>query len=417
MRKVPTSGPARKAGDEAVDEVVDDRVDEEFLHEIPDHGAEEIIVKRGRFGPTIERAKTVFSLVKKYERTLSAFGMVAGFVTDNLMFRRIDLPNTQAIFAAYLGVAAFSIVGLHFLERRAREGKHVRPLARVLSHGDAIRAGRIVERVPRLLFAQRRHHQVLALSRTADSLLHRQRGLEALSLAPRLHDHPVLLRRPSPAPSSPSPSTRTPSGKLTFLLSGAIAVGVLVLFLYLLAMVNRPQFVAARGKIALGVASVYVLMNVFYFTNTLPPLPLALAHVGVYHSVKKTGDVYQAVAEDAPWYTQFGLPPTLHVKAGQPLYAYSAVFAPIKLSTKIVHRWRRYDPKTGHWITLSTVTFPINGGRDGGYRGYTIKHNIQPGDWRVDINTIDGHLIGRVTFKVDRADTAPSHCVGDLEIK
>jgi hypothetical protein len=134
---------------------------------------------------------------------------------------------------------------------------------------------------------------------------------------------------------------------------------------------------------------------------------LALAHVGVYHAVKKTGDVYQAVAEDAPWYTEFGFAPTLHVTAGQPLYAYSAVFAPIKLSTKIVHRWRRYDPKTGHWITLSTVTFPINGGRDGGYRGYTIKHNIQPGDWRVDINTFDGHLIGRITFKVDRAETQP----------
>jgi hypothetical protein len=48
MRKEPTFGPARKAGDEAVDEVIDDRVDEEFLHEIPDHG-EEIVVKRGRF--------------------------------------------------------------------------------------------------------------------------------------------------------------------------------------------------------------------------------------------------------------------------------------------------------------------------------------------------------------------------------
>jgi len=92
MRKEPTFGPARKAGDEAVDEVIDDRVDEEFLHEIPDHG-EEIVVKRGRFGPTIERAKTAFTWVKKYERTLSAFGMVAGFITDNLMFRRIDLPD------------------------------------------------------------------------------------------------------------------------------------------------------------------------------------------------------------------------------------------------------------------------------------------------------------------------------------
>jgi MFS family permease len=405
MRKEPTFGPARKAGDEAVDEVIDDRVDEEFLHEIPDHG-EEIVVKRGRFGPTIERAKTAFTWVKKYERTLSAFGMVAGFITDNLMFRRIDLPNTQAIFAAYLGVAAFSIVGLHFLERRAREGRaYARwraffPMATQFALGGLWSAFLVFYSRSAVLTKSWPYLALLTAFFIGNEVLKRYHS--RLVFTTTLFFFAVFTCAIVTVPVY----THT-IGKFTFLVSGGIAVGVLVLFLYLLAAVNRPQFVAARGKIALGVAGVYVLMNVFYFTNTLPPLPLALAHVGVYHAVKKTGDIYQAVAEDAPWYTQFGLPPTLHVKAGQPLYAYSAVFAPIKLSTKIVHRWRRYDPKTGHWITLSTVTFPINGGRDGGYRGYTIKHNIQPGDWRVDINTFDGHLIGRITFKVDRAETQP----------
>jgi MFS family permease len=406
MRKEPTFGPARKAGDEAVDEVIDDRVDEEFLHEIPDHG-EEIVVKRGRFGPTIERAKTAFTWVKKYERTLSAFGMVAGFITDNLMFRRIDLPNTQAIFAAYLGVAAFSIVGLHFLERRAREGRaYARwraffPMATQFALGGLWSAFLVFYSRSAVLTKSWPYLALLTAFFIGNEVLKRYHS--RLVFTTTLFFFAVFTCAIVTVPVY----THT-IGKFTFLVSGGIAVGVLVLFLYLLAAVNRPQFVAARGKIALGVAGVYVLMNVFYFTNTLPPLPLALAHVGVYHAVKKTGDIYQAVAEDAPWYTEFGFPPTLHVTAGQPLYAYSAVFAPIKLSTKIVHRWRRYDPKTGHWITLSTVTFPINGGRDGGYRGYTIKHNIQPGDWRVDINTYDGHLIGRITFKVDRADTQPS---------
>jgi len=71
-----------------------------------------------------------------------------------------------------------------------------------------------------------------------------------------------------------------------------------------------------------------------------------------------------------------------------------------------VHRWRRYDPKSGHWLTVSTVAFAINGGRDGGYRGYTIKHNPQPGDWRVDIDTGEGHLIGRISFKVEQVAAA-----------
>src|ERR1700755_1768488 len=53
--------------------------------------------------------------IPRYERQLSAVGMIAGFVTDNLMFRRIDLPNTQYIFIAYLAAAAISILILHII--------------------------------------------------------------------------------------------------------------------------------------------------------------------------------------------------------------------------------------------------------------------------------------------------------------
>jgi hypothetical protein len=58
------------------------------------------------------------------------------------------------------------------------------------------------------------------------------------------------------------------------------------------------------------------------------------------------------------------------------------------------------------WVSVSVVSYPINGGRDGGYRGYTVKRHPQDGDWRVDISTGDGRLLGRVRFKVD-PNTAP----------
>jgi hypothetical protein len=411
MRKEPTFGsePRKRATEDPVaEDVVDDRVDEEFLHEIPDEGPTgEIVVKPGRFGPTIARAKTFFGQVKRYERILSALAMVAGFVTDNLMFRRIDLPNTQAIFGAYLGVAAMSILGLHFLERRAREGKmYARwraffPMATQFALGGLWSAFLVFYSRSAVVTKSWPYLALLTAFFIGNEVLKRYHS--RLVFTTTLFFFAIFTCAIVTVPVY----THT-IGNLTFLASGLVAVLALIFFLYILAAVNHPQFEAARGKIALGVAGVYVLMNVFYFTNTLPPLPIALVGVGVYHSVKKTGEVYQAVGETAPWYTEFGFPPTLHVEPGQPLYAYSAVFAPIKLSTKVIHRWRRYDPRTGHWITLSSVTFPINGGRDGGYRGYTIKHNIEPGDWRVDIDTVDNHLIGRITFKVDRVDTAPA---------
>ena len=42
----------------------------------------------------------------------------------------------------------------------------------------------------------------------------------------------------------------------------------------------------------------------------------------------------------------------------------------------------------------------IAGGRDGGYRGYSLT-TVNSGNWRVNIETERGQLIGRVKFKVE----------------
>jgi hypothetical protein len=77
------------------------------------------------------------------------------------------------------------------------------------------------------------------------------------------------------------------------------------------------------------------------------------------------------------------------------------VFAPIKLSTRITHRWRHYNRIRRKWQTISNVSFTINGGRDGGYRNYTIQHKVWDGDWRVDVRNADGRIIGRIPFHVE----------------
>ncbi len=368
----------------------------------------------GRFAPAIGRAKTTLGVIRRHERTLSAFGMVAGFVSDNLMFRRIDLPNTQAIFAAYLALAAASIAGLHFLERRAREGRMyarwrtLLPMATQFALGGLWSGFLVFYSRSAVVTKSWPYLMVLTGFFIGNEILKKYHARLVFTSA--LFFFAVFSYAIVTVPVY----THT-IGHLTFIASGLVALGILVLFLYLLAAINRAQFRTARTKIALGIGAVYVLINVFYFTNTLPPLPLALSRVGVYHAVKKTGDVYTAQGEAEPWYTMFGIAPVLHVAAGQPLSVYSAVFAPIKLSTRIIHRWRHYDPKSGRWLTASAVSFAINGGRDGGYRGYTIKHNPQPGDWRVDIDTSEGHLIGRIAFKVEQAAAAPPEVAESLK--
>jgi len=141
-------------------------------------------------------------------------------------------------------------------------------------------------------------------------------------------------------------------------------------------------------------------MNLCYFAKILPPLLLALADAGVYHSVKKAGNVYQAMEEAQPWVSYLGAQPIEHLAPGDKLYLYSSVFAPARVSTQIVHRWEWYDPAAKTWQPQSRVSFSINGGRDGGYRVYSVKSRPKAGDWRVNIATGDGRQLGRIRFAV-----------------
>jgi hypothetical protein len=49
----------------------------------------------------------------------------------------------------------------------------------------------------------------------------------------------------------------------------------------------------------------------------------------------------------------------------------------------------------------------VTGGRQGGYRGMASKANYSEGEWKVSVETTDGREIGRMYFRVTRAEEAP----------
>jgi hypothetical protein len=186
-------------------------------------------------------------------------------------------------------------------------------------------------------------------------------------------------------------------------LSGAIATVAFALVIAGLTVIGPRRMMQSWKGIAAGAVGVLVVLNASYFTNILPPLPLALTNAGVYHSVTRDGDVYHAVGETRPLISRISMPgmeTLVHVNPGESLYLYSAVFAPIKLQTKILHIWQHYDDTANEWRTQAVVSYPISGGRDGGYRGFSVKSLPAKGHWRVDIETADGRIIGRVAFSV-----------------
>jgi hypothetical protein len=52
------------------------------------------------------------------------------------------------------------------------------------------------------------------------------------------------------------------------------------------------------------------------------------------------------------------------------------------------------------WKQTDQIAFQIFGGREGGYRGYTVKHGVKPGEWRVEVQTFRGQTLGRIDFTV-----------------
>jgi len=346
--------------------------------------------------------------IPRYERQLSAVGMLLGFAGDNFMFRRVDLPNTQIVFLAYLLIAAVSILILHIINARSDpEAPRPRwqsflPFATQFALGGLWSGFLIFYSRGAVLLASWPFLLVLAgifIGNEAFKHYHSRLAFTATLFFFALFSYAMVT----------VPVFTHAIGAPTFLLSGAIAAAAFALFLYVLFLFGRKSFAASKWQIVAGAAGVYAMINLFWFTDVLPPLPVALAKAGIYNRVRHVGDDYIATGEVQPWFANPLAPQVVHVPAGAPLYAYTAVFAPVKLSTRIVHSWQRYDAEAKRWVALSVVSYAINGGRDGGYRGYTIKHDPEEGEWRVDISTADGHPLGRISFTV--VEGAPQNAV------
>lgn len=191
-----------------------------------------------------------------------------------------------------------------------------------------------------------------------------------------------------------------------FVFAGVLSL--IFIFLYI-ALLSRflEQIRRQRWLLYLPVIIICAAMNVLYFSNLIPPIPLSLREAGVYHNVQRSGADYIVQEEIESFFADLLPGQTVHLASGERVYVYTSIFAPADLSTKIHHDWQRYDESKGAWVSTDQISFSISGGRKEGYRGYSFKSNAMPGDWRVDVKTDRGQVIGRVGFSVEKVETKP----------
>jgi hypothetical protein len=198
-------------------------------------------------------------------------------------------------------------------------------------------------------------------------------------------------------------------GPGVFFLSGLLSLAIMTLFgLVLFSVVLRGDRKHQMQQIVALIAIIFVVFNGLYFFDIIPPVPLSLKDIGVYHSVLKssTGD-YLVLYEPTAWYVFWrDTSAILHYEPGQSAYCFSSVYAPTQLSTPIYHVWEHFDTASKGWITESRISYSISGGRSDGYRGFSATAALMPGAWRCDVETASGALIGRISFTAVEGTTS-----------
>jgi len=344
--------------------------------------------------------------IDRYERHVASISLLVAFIFDNLTFRRVDLFFENVRLIAYLVIAALGIAIINLYEEGRLRGRFFAGLHRWLPAmvqfvfgglfgGFFIfysRSGSLVASWPFLLVLlglfvgnEFFRKQYLRLSFQISIFFITLFSFAIFSL-------PIVLGT---------------MGDWVFVLSGMVSLGIVVLFIWALSSIVPVRIRQSKRILTWSIGGIFIAMNILYFTNILPPIPLASKEAAVYHYVGRTNGGYLVRYEDQPWYEKVFFNPTIHVIPGEQLYLYSAVFAPTKLNTQVVHHWQYYNEAKGAWISQSRAQFSIVGGRDGGYRGYSLNNRVFPGSWRVDIETKRGQLIGRVTFTVEQVSQMP----------
>jgi hypothetical protein len=169
---------------------------------------------------------------------------------------------------------------------------------------------------------------------------------------------------------------------------------IAVLAVLVLRRVSRHETASVVPSIA--VAALLLVLHVF---NLIPPVPLVKKQMLIAHAIRREGRAYVARVESPGWRFWRASSPVFHRRAGEPVYCFTSVFVPNGIRTTIRHRWEHLNGDDA-WETMDVRPFPIEGGREGGYRGYTFKQNLIPGRWRVTAESESGATIGYVDFRV-----------------
>src|SRR3989344_4202091 len=344
----------------------------------------------------------------RYERPVSSLSLIIGFVFEWSALKRIDMFWENIWVAAHFFIIALLIILVNFQEEETTNHKdasriHFWYLTFLQGFFGGLlstflvfyfRSATLAVSWPFLLLLSAAFVAHESFKKHYERVIFQLCLFYLSLLAFAIYIVPVFFHRIGPD---------------VFLISGLISLVSLLFFVAGVGFFAREKFRQSKKTLAVSVLGLYFAVNILYFFNIIPPIPLSLKDAGVYHSLyKNTARNYVVGSENTAGSQNFFAPgEDIHLVAGRPVYVYSAIFSPSKFNTGIVHEWQKYDENAGQWATATRVNLSASGGREGGYRVYSMKTSVVPGEWRVNVKTMQGQVIGRLRFNVFAADPAP----------
>lgn len=156
------------------------------------------------------------------------------------------------------------------------------------------------------------------------------------------------------------------------------------------------------------------LLLALYFAHVVPPVPLAVRFIGIYHGAKREGVhvwVYRTTPEWVFW--RHG-DTVFEARPGDRIYLFVRVFAPRRFNDGLSIRWAFKDPRAG-WLKTDALPVSVTGGQEEGWGAVAYKDHYTPGKWKVEIETADGRTVGTLRFVVVEDDsTGDRDLTGEL---
>jgi len=351
--------------------------------------------------------KTTRSWYGRFERPISSLSLIAGFAFDALTLKRVDMFWENFWVVAHLVIVGVFIALVHL--KKIEKGDEKDPskahfwFINILQFffGGLLSTFLVFYFRSTDFFTTWPFIVLLAVAFIANESLKRhyirfsfQVSLFFLSIYSfAIFLLPVILHKIS---------------SKIFLLSGLISLIFILAYVLVLFIFIKDKLTESKKMILFSVLGICALVNILYFTNLIPPIPLSLKDGGMYHSVQRNTDGnYDVTYENYGWKGYFQMYPIFRETPGSPIYAYSAIFSPQDMNLTIVHEWQHYNEVERKWITDFTINLPVIGGRDGGFRTYSERSDLASGKWRVNIKTEQGQTIGSLRFNILPVDVAP----------